>query len=65
MVGFPLGATLPEVKAYEAQRCIAAGATEIDMVIHVGALLDQQYEYVYQDIWAWSRPVTRGARCSR
>ena len=50
VVGFPLGATLPEVKAYEAQRCIAAGATEIDMVLHVGALLDQRYEYVYQDI---------------
>jgi deoxyribose-phosphate aldolase len=50
VVGFPLGATLPEVKAYEAQRCIAAGATEIDMVIHVGALLDQDYEYVYQDV---------------
>jgi deoxyribose-phosphate aldolase len=50
VAGFPLGATLPEVKAYEAQRCIAAGASEIDMVIHVGALLDQDYEYVYQDI---------------
>jgi deoxyribose-phosphate aldolase len=50
VAGFPLGATLPEVKAYEAQRCIAAGATEIDMVIHVGALLDRRYEYVYQDI---------------
>jgi len=50
VVGFPLGATLPEVKAYEAQRCIAAGASEIDMVIHVGALLDGRYEYVYQDI---------------
>jgi deoxyribose-phosphate aldolase len=50
VAGFPLGATLPEVKAYEAQRCIAAGATEIDMVIHVGALLDRRYEVVYQDI---------------
>jgi deoxyribose-phosphate aldolase len=50
VAGFPLGATLPEVKAYEAQRCIAAGATEIDMVINVGALLDREYEYVYQDI---------------
>jgi deoxyribose-phosphate aldolase len=50
VAGFPLGVTLPEVKAYEAQRCIAAGANEIDMVIHVGALLDRRYEYVYQDI---------------
>jgi deoxyribose-phosphate aldolase len=52
VVGFPLGATLPEVKAYEAQRAIAAGASEIDMVIHVGALLGKQYDYVLQDIAA-------------
>ena len=50
VAGFPLGATLPEVKAYEAQRCIAAGASEIDMVIHVGALKDERYAYVLRDI---------------
>jgi deoxyribose-phosphate aldolase len=50
VVGFPLGATLPEVKAYEAQRAIAAGASEIDMVIHIGALKGQQYDYVLRDI---------------
>ena len=50
VAGFPLGATLPEVKAYEAQRSIAAGATEIDMVLNVGALKDRQYERVLQDI---------------
>jgi deoxyribose-phosphate aldolase len=52
VVGFPLGATLPEVKAYEAQRAIAAGATEIDMVLHVGALLDAKYSTVLSDIAA-------------
>lgn len=52
VAGFPLGCTLPEVKAYEAQRVIAAGATEVDMVIHVGALKDQRYGHVYQDIAA-------------
>ena len=52
VVGFPLGATLPEVKAYEAQRAIAVGATEIDMVIHVGALKSKQYDRVLQDIAA-------------
>lgn len=52
VVGFPLGATLPEVKAYEAQRAIAAGALEIDMVIHVGALKGRQYDDVLQDIAA-------------
>ena len=50
VVGFPLGATVPEVKAYEAQRAIAAGAHEVDMVIHVGALQDARYDYVFQDI---------------
>jgi deoxyribose-phosphate aldolase len=38
VVGFPLGATTPDVKQYEARRAIFDGATEIDMVINVGAL---------------------------
>lgn len=50
VAGFPLGATLPEVKAYEAGRAIAAGATEIDMVLHVGALKDARYDMVLEDI---------------
>jgi deoxyribose-phosphate aldolase len=50
VVGFPLGATPPEVKAYEAQQAIEDGATEIDMVINVGALKSRDYELVEQDI---------------
>jgi deoxyribose-phosphate aldolase len=38
VIGFPLGATLPDVKAYEARRAIQDGAREVDMVINVGAL---------------------------
>jgi deoxyribose-phosphate aldolase len=38
VVGFPLGATLPDVKAYEARRAIFEGAREVDMVINIGAL---------------------------
>ena len=38
VIGFPLGATLPDVKAYEARRAIFDGAKEVDMVINVGAL---------------------------
>lgn len=38
VIGFPLGATLSDVKAYEARRAILDGATEVDMVINVGAL---------------------------
>ena len=38
VIGFPLGATLPDVKAYEARRAIMDGAREVDMVMNVGAL---------------------------
>jgi deoxyribose-phosphate aldolase len=38
VIGFPLGATLPDVKAYETRRVIFNGAREVDMVINVGAL---------------------------
>jgi deoxyribose-phosphate aldolase len=52
VIGFPLGTTLPEVKAFEAQRCIALGATELDMVINVGALKSRQLDFVQADIAA-------------
>ena len=52
VVGFPLGATLPEVKAYEAQRTIAAGASEVDMVLNVGALKSRDYALVHLDVGA-------------
>ena len=51
VVGFPLGATMSEVKAFETQCCIAAGACEIDMVINVGALKSKRYEDVHKDIF--------------
>ena len=38
VIGFPLGATLADVKAYETRRAILEGAREVDMVINVGAL---------------------------
>lgn len=50
VVGFPLGATLTEVKAYEAQKAIEDGATEIDMVINIGALKSKDYDLVKRDI---------------
>lgn len=55
VVGFPLGATLPEVKDYEAQRALKHGATEIDMVINIGALKSEDHELVEQDIAAVTR----------
>ncbi len=50
VVGFPLGATLTEVKVFEAQQVMREGATELDMVINVGALKSKDYELVKQDI---------------
>lgn len=50
VVGFPLGATLPEVKAYETRRSIRLGAEEIDMVINVGALKSGDYALVERDV---------------
>ena len=52
VVGFPLGADLPEAKAFEAERCVALGASEIDMVINIGALKDQDFVAVRGDIAA-------------
>lgn len=52
VVGFPLGATLPEVKAYETERAIANGASEIDMVQNVGALKSRNHKLVAEDIAA-------------
>ncbi|HAP4789229.1 Deoxyribose-phosphate aldolase [Enterococcus faecalis] len=50
VIGFPLGANTPEVKAYEADDAIKNGANEVDMVINIGALKSQQYDHVRQDI---------------
>jgi deoxyribose-phosphate aldolase len=52
VVGFPLGATLPEVKAFETRRCIQNGAREIDMVINIGALKSHDHALVERDIRA-------------
>ena len=51
-VGFPYGATLPEVKAYEAKRVVELGAKEIDMVINISAFKSGDYELVKRDIEA-------------
>jgi len=52
VVGFPLGAHVPEIKALEARRAIREGAKEIDMVINIGALKSHDDELVFRDIRA-------------
>ena len=50
VVGFPLGAHAPDVKAMEARRALRDGAREIDMVLNIGALKGGDHELVKQDI---------------
>lgn len=52
VIGFPLGANTPEVKAFETKDAISKGADEVDMVINIGALKDKNYELVERDIKA-------------
>ena len=52
VIGFPLGATTTEVKAFETEDVIKKGATEVDMVINVGKLKEGNLEYVKKDIEA-------------
>lgn len=60
VAGFPLGATLPQVKAYEAEQAILDGASEIDMVIQIGALKAGEDDLVQEDIAAVVRAAHRG-----
>ncbi|RMH64397.1 MAG: deoxyribose-phosphate aldolase [Calditrichaeota bacterium] len=57
VIGFPLGATLPEVKAKETRLVIDQGADEVDMVINIGALKSGRLDIVEHDI----RSVVRAA----
>ncbi|ABR75361.1 2-deoxyribose-5-phosphate aldolase [Actinobacillus succinogenes] len=50
VVGFPLGANLSSVKAFEAQEAIKAGAQEVDMVINVGLIKSGKWDEVRSDI---------------
>lgn len=59
VVGFPLGASMTAVKAYEAEDAIENGAQEIDMVLNIGALKGGNIEYVKKDIEAVAN-VCRG-----
>lgn len=50
VVGFPLGAMTSSSKAFEAQEAVRAGATDVDMVINIGAMKDKKYDYILYDI---------------
>ncbi|MDR6717462.1 deoxyribose-phosphate aldolase [Paenibacillus sp. 2003] len=52
VIGFPLGASTSETKAFETKDAIAKGATEVDMVINISALKDGKDDFVERDIRA-------------
>ena len=58
VVGFPLGAMSPTAKAFEAREAVRQGASEIDMVINLGALKSRDYQLVEDDI----RKVVQASR---
>jgi deoxyribose-phosphate aldolase len=62
VIGFPLGASLPETKAFETRKAIEDGAVEIDMVINIGALKDRNLELVARDILAVVQTVRASNR---
>src|SRR5688572_2574973 len=65
VVGFPLGATTCDVKHYETRRAIFDGATEIDMVVNVGALKSGDLRLVEQDVSAVASPCREAAVVSK
>lgn len=50
VIGFPLGANVPEIKALEAMMAIRDGADEIDMVINIGKAKEHDYAYIEKEI---------------
>jgi deoxyribose-phosphate aldolase len=65
VIGFPLGATTPDVKGYETRRAIFDGAREIDMVISVGALKSGDLRVVECDIESVTTPCRDGGALSK
>jgi deoxyribose-phosphate aldolase len=65
VVGFPLGATTADVKNYETRRAIFDGATEIDMVINIGALKSGDLRTVERDIFAVVEPCQQCGALSK
>ncbi len=65
VVGFPLGASTPDIKGMEARKAIRDGAREIDMVINVGRLKGGDDDYVWKDILAVTEACRDGRAVSK
>ncbi len=60
VIGFPLGANEPAVKAMEAALAVEEGATEVDMVINIGKAKEGNFDYIRDEI-ARVKDASRGA----
>lgn len=60
VIGFPHGAHLTSVKAFEAEQAVADGCKELDMVINIGRMKGGDYDYVEQDIRAVAEAAHKG-----
>ncbi len=65
VAGFPLGANASDVKAYETRRAVFDGASEVDMVINIGALKSRDYQTVEDDIRGVVRACREGGALSK
>ncbi|MEC6747388.1 deoxyribose-phosphate aldolase [Marinilactibacillus sp. XAAS-LB27] len=61
VIGFPLGANTTEIKVAETKQAIADGATEVDMVINIGAMKSEDFGYVHDDIKAVVKAANKKA----
>lgn len=57
VIGFPLGAMSLDAKVFEAEKCVENGADEIDMVINIGYLRSNDFEYVEKEIAAIKKAI--------
>ena len=52
VIAFPLGANSIDDKASQAAMCVSEGADEVDMVVNLGAVKDERWDDVYEEIYA-------------
>jgi len=62
VIGFPQGATLPQVKAFEAKEAVDAGADELDMVVNIAALKAKDYRAMLEEIVGVREAVAKAPR---
>ncbi|KAI9886946.1 MAG: hypothetical protein M1823_001238 [Watsoniomyces obsoletus] len=61
VIGFPHGNSTVSSKVFEARECVEGGAAEVDMVVNIGKVLSEEWEYVEDEIRAINEAVTTAA----